>query len=320
MKRTTPNQNIDNDVEDEEEEDGDEGPAFEVDVSGPINEPVACTLTENFLDECLKTFELLEDASAVIREGEMRKQQKLKVCQYLLQTLILDKVKTWVLAAHPKTEWFIKGISEVDRDPEDPEFIELQTENESVSVRIHSARGLDRVTLLSEGGNNLSANTCVYIMNAEGRWRGEILQKHRKFLEGMRGIRHVLLIFVKQYLAHTEVHKDPEKLWNTEFRDLIITAKRSYLCKRENERVTVSTPAQVVGGGGAAISSNASVASSSSNTPASNTNATTTTTTSKPKTKRRREQTPAAGSRASIAANRELAAVSAVEFENDDQI
>jgi hypothetical protein len=74
---------------------------------------------------------------------------------------------------------------------------------------------------------------------------------------------------VKLYIAVRDDQKDPEKLWEQEYRDLITTAKRSYLCKRENEPPKTAPP------------------------------------TSKPvKQKRRREQTPAAGSRASIAANR----------------
>jgi hypothetical protein len=231
---------------------------------GPLNESEPCTLSEEFLDKCVDAFEAIEDANGVIREAQQAKTNRLRQCQYLLQTLALDKVKDVMLHKHANTAWFVKDISEIAMDPQNDKLADITSGSKgSIVVRVSLETGVDRVFLVQD-------SNIVYIMNPwSGRWRGEILQRHRVFLEGIRNIRNVLLEIVQLYIAVRHDQKDPEKLWETQYRDLITTAKRSYLCKRENEQ---------------------------QNKPATNKPAT--------KTKRRREQTPAAGSRASIAANR----------------
>lgn len=230
------------------------------DGGGPLNESEPCTLSEDFLDKCWEAFEGVEDANNAIRQAQNAKNTRLRQCQFLLQTLALDKVKSAMLHAHPNTAWFVKDISEIAVDPQNAQSVDITSGAKgAVVVRLSTEIGVERVILAHDQG-------MAYILNPfTGRWRGDILQRHRGFLEGVRNIRSVLLEAAKMYIAvRDENQKDPEKLWEHEYRDLIAIAKRSYMCRRENEKPT-----------------------------------------SKPKVhKKRREQTPAAGSRASLAVNR----------------
>lgn len=285
MKRTTRGDG--DDVEEEEEsvpQQQDENAG-----GGPLNESEPCTLSEEFLDKCLDAFDAIEDANGVIQEAQQAKTNRLRQCQFLLQTLALDKVKGAILNKHPNTAWFVKDIAEIAVDLKNDHLVDITSGTKgSIIVRLSLKTGVDRV-ILTQGGST------VYILNpSSGRWRGDIMQRHRTFLEGIRSIRAVLLETVKLYIAVRDDQKDPEKLWELEYRDLITTAKRSYLCKRENEApksTTAPPPGKPV------------------------------------KQKRRREQTPAAGSRASIAANRPAAVmhhpspsseVQVVNFAEDD--
>lgn len=259
---------------------------------GPLNESEPCTLSEEFLDKCVDAFEAIDEANGVIREAQQAKTIRLRQCQFLLQTLALDKVKDAILHKHANTAWFIKDISEIAVDPQNDQIVDITSGAKgSIVVRVSLKMGVDRVTLVQDSG-------MVYIMNPlSGRWRGDILQRHRVFLEGIRNIRNVLLETVKLYISARDDQRDPEKLWETHYRDLITTAKRSYLCKRENEQKSAL--------------------------PSNNNKVPTTAT----KTKRRREQTPAAGSRASVAANRPTSVmpspsevqVTAVNFADDEE-
>lgn len=265
MKRTTRG---DGDDVEEEEESVPQQQDENAGGGGPLNESEPCTLSEEFLDKCLDAFDAIEDANGVIQEAQQAKTNRLRQCQFLLQTLALDKVKGAILNKHPNTAWFVKDIAEIAVDLKNDQLVDITSGTKgSIVVRLSLRLGVDRV-ILTQGGST------VYIMNPlTGRWRGDILQRHRTFLEGIRSIRAVLLETVKLYIAVRDEQKDPEKLWELEYRDLITTAKRSYLCKRENEAPKNTAAGKSV------------------------------------KQKRRREQTPAAGSRASIAANRPSAAV-----------